>query len=65
VYNNLNAEMARNQIKPQQIADVIGKKYGQTRLKLKGDYSFTMEEAAKIKKELFPDLDLDYLFATK
>ena len=57
--------MARNQIKPQQIADVIGKKYGQTRLKLKGDYSFTMEEAAKIKKELFPDLDLDYLFATK
>ncbi len=59
---NLEAELARNGISKKDVAMVIGKSYTSTTQKIKGDYPFTYEEAATIQKQLFPSLDIKYLF---
>ena len=60
---NLNAEMARESLKPGDLAKVIGKSDKAVREKIKGSYGFTIREALTIRAELFPELDLEYLFA--
>lgn len=60
---NLKAEMARESLKPGDLAKVIGKSDKAVLDKIKGGYGFTFQEALTIRAELFPDLDLEYLFA--
>ena len=62
--NNLCAEMTRRQIGTQEIADTIDKTYDTVRKKIKRS-NFKVPEAIKIRKELFPDLDLEYLFGSE
>ena len=54
--------MARNGVTRAQVAKVIGKSYNHVREKINGKYEFEYGEALKIQEELFPDVDLKYLF---
>lgn len=60
---NLLAEMARRGVKPQDIQRVIGKTRDTVRNKMHGKGDFTVTEAFAIQKNLFPDLDVGYLFS--
>jgi len=60
--NNLIAEMARKHINRSELAKLIGKSYNQTRARINGNSSFTIDEAILIQEKLFPDLDIKYLF---
>lgn len=62
MYSNLNAEITRLNLNKQTIADTIGISYGTLLKKLKGDFSFTLDEAALIVEKFFPALSIDYLF---
>lgn len=62
MYKNLLAEMARAGVTRAQVAKVIGKSYNHVREKINGKYEFEYGEALKIQEELFPDVDLKYLF---
>lgn len=62
MYANLRAEMARNRIEIQSIMNVTGKSRAAVSNNLNGRGAFTIDEAIKIKKNLFPTLSIDYLF---
>ena len=62
MYNNLRAEMARKGIKIKDLAELLGVRRSTVSDKINGKYRFYYEEASKIKKTFFPDLDLEYLF---
>ena len=62
MFRNLEAEMTRASINSEVIAETIGKSYNTTRSKISGKKPFTLDEAAAIKKKLFPGFSLDYLF---
>lgn len=63
MYRNLVAEMARHGVTKVKIADVLGIHYNTILEKMNGNQNFTLREAACIRKEFFPDLDFEYLFA--
>lgn len=63
VYPNLEAEMTRNNITRQDLADLLEVRYGTIILKLQGETPFKYDEALKIKNTFFCDLMLEYLFA--
>jgi len=63
IFSNLRAEMARNRITIQGIADIIGVGRDTASQKLSGKTPITLAEAFKIEKGYFPDLDVRYLFA--
>ncbi len=63
MYPNLKAEMARRNIEIQAIMDVTGKSRPAVSNNLNGRGSFTINEAIKIKNELFPTCSIDYLFS--
>ena len=65
MYNNLEAEMARNKVTRKDLMILLDVRYATIIDKLKGRYSFTLDEALKIKNELFPDIDFEYLFDTE
>lgn len=68
MYPNLDAELARLKVKTEQLADVIGKTVGTTRLKLNGDYYFTLDEAKAVRDHLAVlgrYVPLDELFSTE
>ena len=46
-------------------AHIIGKSYNTTRAKITGRQPFTVDEAMKIKENLFPSYSVEYLFSTK
>jgi len=60
---NLKAEMTRNGIHNNDIAQVIGKSKRTVSDKTGGRYPFSIEEAIKIRDELFQGLELEYLFS--
>lgn len=65
MYPNLNAELARKNIKRVDIANDLF--YGRTATvsdKLNGKYPLLLSEALMIKNKYFPDLELGYLFET-
>jgi len=64
-YNNLRAEMARNNITIKNIAELLGVRYATACDKLNGRFRFYYDEALKIKTYLFPDCKLEYLFDHK
>ena len=63
MYPNLNAEMARRNIKAKEIADVLGMETTSVYPILSGDRKLTVSRALAIKRALFPNLSLEYLFA--
>lgn len=62
MYNNLEAEMARNKITRKDLAVVLGVRYATIIDKLKGRSTFTLNEAFKIRDTYFPGLTIEYLF---
>lgn len=57
--------MVRNDIKPVDIADLLGVRYATVLDKLNGHYGFSFKEALKIKRNFFPENDLEYLFESE
>lgn len=62
MYRNLEAEMAREGIKRKDLAEALGVRYATVIDKLKGRYSFTLDEAFIIRNKFFPHLNFEYLF---
>lgn len=65
MYPNLNAEMSRNGLEQKDIAKVLKKGPDGISLKFNGKRAWLLDEAKKIKASFFPELTIDYLFATK
>jgi len=63
MFSNLRAEMARQRITIQGIANVIGVGRDATSQKLSGKTPITLSDAFKIEQEFFPDRDVRYLFS--
>lgn len=59
---NLLAEMARKEISMKQLASIAGINKKTAYNKTREISRFTLDEALNIQKQLFPDLDLKYLF---
>ena len=65
MFKNLKAEFARNELSASgEISKALGCTERSARNKLSGKTSLTVQEAVKIKINLFPALTLDYLFTT-
>ena len=64
MFPNLEAEMARNKITQAKLADILDVTPTTMSLKLSGRSSLSLKECVKIKRKVFPDKSLDYLFAT-
>lgn len=65
MYRNLEAEMARHGVKRKDLAELLGVRYATIIDRLNGKYRFYYDEAYKIKKEYFPDLEIEYLFSNE
>lgn len=65
MYKNLEAEMARQGIKRGDLADLLDVRYATIIDKLKGRFSFTLDEAFQIRDSYFPELSFEYLFKTE
>lgn len=59
---NLRAEMVRRGLSASDISRVIGKTDRSARDKISGRYTFSIEEAKKVRDTFFPGMDLDFLF---
>jgi hypothetical protein len=59
---NLRAEMTRKGITAVDISNYLGLRYGTVLDKLNGKYRFYYSEAIAIKREFFPELNIEYLF---
>lgn len=62
MYPNLEAEMARKEVKKRDLAKCLGVRYATIIEKTKGKRPFLLDEALKIKRTFFPQCDLEYLF---
>lgn len=60
---NLRAEMARRGLSVSDISRVIGKTDRSARDKISGRYTFSIDEAKKVRDTFFPGMDLDFLFS--
>lgn len=63
MFRNLIAEMARNNISNNDIAECLQVGEKTVRNYLSGRSKIPWEKALKIKRDLFPELDMEYLFA--
>ena len=61
-YLNLKAEMGRRDVTIESIAQVLDIHRNSVANKLKGDSTFYIDEAIKIRDAFFPDADLSELF---
>lgn len=62
MFPNLRAEMTRNGIKVEDIASVLGISEKTARNYLSGRTKISWLDVLAIKEELFPELELEYLF---
>lgn len=62
-FPNLEAEMARKGLKGKDLAKVLGVRIATVYDKLNGKYSFSLDEAMKIKQTFFPEYSIEYLFS--
>lgn len=62
MYPNLEAEMARNNVRNEDIAKAIKKDERTIRNKRSGVTDFTWNETLIIRNVFFPSLQLEYLF---
>ncbi len=60
---NLQAEIARQNIKQKEMAESIGVNEKTLRNKISGVTSFTFPETKVIRDTFFPDMRLEYLFS--
>lgn len=65
MFLNLNAEMAKAKINIKALSELSGINYETLKLKLRGVTEFKRSEMVTIKKKIFPDKTLDYLFQTE
>ena len=65
MFYNLNAEMGRAKLTIKKLSEISGINYESLKLKLRGVTEFKLCEMVAIKKRVFPDKTLDYLFATE
>ena len=65
MFYNLNAEMGRAKLTIKKLAELSGINDESLKLKLRGVTEFKLCEMVAIKKRVFPDKTLDYLFATE
>jgi len=63
MYRALEAEIVRQGLNKKNLAKDLSMSYGTLCVKLKGDYSFTLDEAIEIKKIVRTDMPIDDLFA--
>lgn len=63
-YPNLRAEMARSNIGIKDLMVVTGKSRPGVSNNLNGRGKFSIDESLAIRNNLFPDLPIDYLFAS-
>lgn len=61
-YPNLAAELARNGMNADSVANAIGKGRRATYQRLSGSVPFAVDECVAIKDKLFPSCTLKYLF---
>ena len=62
-YENLRVEMARKNISMSDISKAIEKKRSAVSDRLSRKRAVSLQEAFKIQSILFPECDVDYLFA--
>ncbi len=62
---NLKGEMAKKDITIEEVSKMLGIHRNSVANKLNGDSAFTIHEAFKIHDSFFPELSIDYLFATE
>lgn len=62
MHPNLNAELARRNLKVDDVQRAIGRSAKTTRAKMSGKSAFTLPEAIKLRDELLPGLSLEYLY---
>ncbi|GIO07980.1 XRE family transcriptional regulator [Brevibacillus reuszeri] len=62
-YKNLRAEMARSGVTITQLAGLLGVRFATVSDKMNGRSRFFCDEAIRIKREFFPSLTIEYLFA--
>ena len=62
MYPNLNAELARHDIHKKEIAEIWNCRLATVYDKLNGKYKVTLDEALAVRDELFPEMDIEYLF---
>ena len=65
MFYNLNAEMGRAKFTIKKLSELSGINYESLKLKLRGVTEFKLCEMIAIKRKVFPDKTLDYLFATE
>lgn len=63
-YPNLEKELEKLGLKRKDLAVILKVRSATVYDKLNGKYPFTLNEAVKIKDELFPSLTVDYLFTS-
>lgn len=62
VYPNLTSEIAKQNVKKKEIAEVLGISNKAFYNKMCGYVSFTYDEAYKISETFFPNIDIKVLF---
>lgn len=62
---NLEAEMKRNKISRSDIANLLGLSYRTIHSRFNGETEWGYSECIKVRDTYFPDMSLDYLFATE
>lgn len=62
MYANLKKELRTNLVTQGQIAELLGVREATVSDKVNGKSRFSVDEALKIKRVLFPKFDLVYLF---
>ena len=63
IYKNLMAEMARRELHISDLVSVIGVNRDTVSRRLTGKSALALDEAMAIKTNLFPDMEIEYLFA--
>ena len=64
MHGNLTAELKRKNITRKAVADLIGCSERSVTNKINGTTEFTIVEAFAIRKNLLPEFDMDYIFAS-
>jgi len=62
-FKNLEAEMIRNGLKHENIAEILGVTPNTARRKLSGDIGITLAEAKEIQSLFETEFTIDFLFA--
>ena len=62
IFPNLRAEMTRNGLKVEDLAETLGTSRRNVANRLNGSTQITIAECKTIRNSLFPELTIDYLF---